>query len=130
MKLRPGPEKIKPRDWFKQNIFAEAYSAAKEGAADSGLEKLEWAQVYTKALAKSYNELIRDKVLTNVYHIVPDDTNKDLCTKIARKKDFQQAVIEYLKNLPDEDHPHAFDDLRNAAAEYVNNEIMEMEHEH
>lgn len=90
--LRPT---IKPREWFKQNIFAPRYAEA-AGEMD-GLPPMVKAQIFNKALAESYNTAIRDEVLNN-NHIDPRTSKKSKIDKLMKQPSFVQDAFNVLQH--------------------------------
>ena len=91
--VRKPTTTIKPRDFFKQYAFDAAYEAEKESLKEA-FQPMEMAQIYNKALSKSYNLFIRDPVLASRFNVDPNAATPTQINKITKTSEFKAAAAE------------------------------------
>ena len=83
---------VSPREYFKQIFFAPTYNTYKIDGHLNGLTPMMQAQVYNKALSKSYNQLIRNVILRD-NNIEPSLTKKSSIDKFMKAPSSQRNTI-------------------------------------
>ena len=127
---------IKARDYFKQNIFSIVYATNTSAESNPrGIPKflpMVKAQLYNKALSHSYNEIIRDRILENVFGLVASQTKPSTIARITKSDDFQAAALDMIVRAenppadnPDEgpDHQETINDWQVRIAEIISDYI-------
>ena len=127
---------IKARDYFKQNIFTIVYATNLSPESNpKGIPNflpMVKAQLYNKALSQSYNEIIRDRILENVFGLVSSQTKPSTIARIVKTNEFQAAALDLIIRAenppvdnPDDgpDHQETINDWQMRIAEIISEYI-------